>query len=357
MNEPVEQPAVLALGAAHLDLSHFWYVACQSDELKTGQVLGRQILGQRMAVYRDRAGEARAIKDVCLHRNAPLSSGRVVEGGLRCGYHGWVYDGCGRVVEVPSLGPEQAKIGSRCQKPFETLEQEGYVYVRPARHPSVETRPFAMPHFSERGFARIRLINRFENTLTNCVENYVDIPHTAYVHYGIFRKPQAQRLTATVRRWDGRVRAEYRNENSNLGWFSWFLNPTGAPVRHIDDFHSPNVTSVEYDAGPACRFFITSQSIPVTATETLVYTDLTYHFGLWTRLARPVVRWQGQAVIDQDIEILKLQMESLKHARQLFTHTPADIIHVFIESIHRELELGRDPRLLPERSQEIEFWV
>ncbi|MBI5201381.1 MAG: hypothetical protein HY925_07330 [Elusimicrobia bacterium] len=69
-------------------------------------------------------------------------------------------------------------------------------------------------------------------------------------------------------------------------------------------------------------------------------------------------------------------MESLKHTRQAgdsfspserrhggapprqeFTHTPADIIHVFIESIHRELELGRDPRLLPDRSQEIEFWV
>ncbi len=357
MSESLEQQAVAATGAARLDLSHFWYVACQSDELKAGGVIGRQILGKRMAIYRDRAGCARAIADLCLHRNAPLSAGRVVAGGLRCGYHGWVYDGGGRVAEVPSLGPDQSKIGSRCQKTFETREVEGYVYVRPARHPTLDTRPFAMPKHGGVGYEHIRLINRFENTLTNCVENYVDIPHTAYVHYGIFRKPALERLTASVRRWDGRVRAEYRNEKSNLGWFSWFLNPKGNPVRHVDDFHSPNITSVEYDAGPTCRFFITSQSIPVTATETLVYTDLTYNFGLWTALARPVVKWQGQAVIDQDIEILKLQMESLKHTRQEFTHTPADIIHVFIESIHRELELGRDPRLLPERSQEIEFWV
>ncbi|MBI4345662.1 MAG: aromatic ring-hydroxylating dioxygenase subunit alpha [Elusimicrobia bacterium] len=338
-------------------MAHFWYVACLSEELRRGAVVARQILGQRLAVWRDAKGVARAMKDLCLHRNAPLSSGTVGPQGLRCGYHGWVYDACGRVVEVPSLGPDQSKIGARCQRTFETLEQEGFVYVRLARHPEEDTRPFAMPKWGARGYRHIRLINRFENNLTNCVENYVDIPHTAYVHYGIFRKPRSQRLTASVSRCQGRVRAEYRNETNNLGWFSWFLNPKGLPVRHIDDFITPNITCVEYDAGPSCSFFITSQSIPVTPTETLVYTDLTYHFGLWTALAGPVVRRQGQAVIDQDVEILKLQMESLRHTRQEFTHTPADIIHVFIESIHRELELGRDPRLLPERRQEIEFWV
>lgn len=356
MKDPLEQAAALS-ASRRLELADFWYIACQSDELKPGAVLSRQILGQRLAVFRDRAGAAHALKDLCLHRNAPLSSGRVVDQGLRCSYHGWIYDGRGKVAEVPSLGPDQSRIGGRCQIAFETLEQEGYLYVRLSRRPEADIRPFSMPHYGERGFARVRLVNRFENTLTNCVENYVDIPHTAYVHHGIFRKPKAQRLTASVRRWEGRVRAEYRNESTNLGWFSWFLNPRGAPVLHSDDFHMPNVTCVEYSVGESCRFFITSQSIPVTPTETLVYTDLTYHFGLWTALARPIVRRQAQAVIDQDIDILKRQMESLKHTRQEFTHTPADIIHVFIESIQRELEAGRDPRALPERREEIEFWV
>ncbi|MBI5203070.1 MAG: aromatic ring-hydroxylating dioxygenase subunit alpha, partial [Elusimicrobia bacterium] len=158
-----------AEAAQRLDLSHFWYVACQSDELAPGKALGRQILGQRIAVWRDQDGAAHAVKDLCLHRNAPLSSGRVVAEGLRCGYHGWVYDGEGRVVEVPSLGPDQCKIGARCQKTYETLEQEGYVYVRPQKHPAEDTKPFAMPKYGERGYAHVRLINRFENTLTNCV--------------------------------------------------------------------------------------------------------------------------------------------------------------------------------------------
>jgi hypothetical protein len=40
-----------------------------------------------------------------------------------------------------------------------------------------------------------------------------------------------------------------------------------------------------------------------------------------------------------------------------FSHSPADVIHVMIESVRRELEAARDPRRLPDMSQEIEFWV
>ncbi len=338
-------------------LDWFWYVACRSEDLPAGTVLARRILGEHLALFRDARGHPRALHDRCLHRNAPLSAGRVNAGKLRCGYHGWAYDGDGRICDIPSLGPETSRIGSRCARSYAIREEQGYVYVRPSASPRLDFEPFPSPRWGERGWSHIRLLNVFNNTVTNCAENFVDIPHTAYVHPGIFRVERRQKLSALVTREDGSVRTEYRGETDNFGWFSWFLNPSKRPIRHVDSFHMPNVTCVEYEFGPRRRFIITSQSVPVGPEETWVYTDLTYDYGWLSALARPLVRWQGQRVIDQDIDILARQMAVIRREGERFTHAPADVIHVFIESVRRELEAGRDPRLLPPARQEIEFWV
>jgi phenylpropionate dioxygenase-like ring-hydroxylating dioxygenase large terminal subunit len=193
--------------------------------------------------------------------------------------------------------------------------------------------------------------------VTRCAENFVDIPHTAFVHPRIFRSRRDQRVGARVSRAAGTVTVRYRHERANLGTFTWFLNPSHGDIEHVDRFHMPNVTCVEYGFGPRRRFVITSQAVPVSADETLVHTDLTFDYGAWGRLARPVVRRLAQRIIDQDIAILGHQTHVIERDGEDFTHTPADVIHVFIESIRRELEAGRDPRHLPERGAEIEFWV
>jgi len=88
-------------------LKHFWYVACLSTELTKAQPLARTIFGTHVVLFRDHHGQAVALYDRCLHRHARLSAGRVCNGRLGCPYHGWVYDGTGRCVEIPSLGPTQ----------------------------------------------------------------------------------------------------------------------------------------------------------------------------------------------------------------------------------------------------------
>ena len=149
----------------------------------------------------------------------------------------------------------------------------------------------------------------------------------------------------------------YKGERANLGIFSWFLNPSRREITHTDCFHMPNVTSVDYNFGRARAFVITSQSVPLTDEETLVRTDLTYNYGIWNALSRPIIRWQAQTIINQDIAILGNQMETIKKYGAHFSNTEADVIHVFIESIRDEIAAGRDPRLLPEETREIEFWV
>jgi phenylpropionate dioxygenase-like ring-hydroxylating dioxygenase large terminal subunit len=330
----------------------YWYVIAESRDLTADRVLARCVLGQSLACWRAADGTPAVLQDRCLHRNAPLSAGTVHRGLLSCPYHGWTYDGRGRVVSIPSVGADG---GASCSPPFPAVERDGYVYARLKRD-ATDVAPFRMPHYGEPGWRSIRLQNRFRNTVANCVENFIDIPHTAFVHRAIFRSSRAERLTATVQRIRDELHVTYRNERANLGTYAWFLNPRNDEIRHTDSFYAPNVTSVVYEMGGK-TFIITSQAVPVTEEETLVYTDLTYDFGLFNALAAPFVRRHGQRIIDQDIDILERQMAVIRRYGQSFRDTPADLIHSMVESIRAAIARGEDPRKLPAFTQEIEFYV
>lgn len=335
----------------------FWYVVAESQELRPGVVLPRKVLGEWLAVFRDHSGKPTALRDRCMHRAGRLSKGTVADGCLRCPYHGWTYDRDAQVVAVPAEreGFQQTK-GRRGQA-FATTEQDGFVYVRLSSAPAVELPPFKMPHYGERGFKTVRLQNRFRNNVTNCAENFIDVPHTVFVHPGIFRKPRGQELSAKVVRRQGQVHAEYLGETSNLGWFSWFLNPKSKTIKHTDSFYMPNVTSVTYEFGPRRIFVITSQSVPAADDDTVVYTDLTFDYGIFNLIAPPLVRWQSQKVIDQDLVALASQMEVIEKYGAEFSNTAVDVIHVFVESIRDALGEDKDPRELPEREVTVRFYV
>lgn len=336
-----------------MKLENFWYIACKSKELDNNKPLSRKILNTEMVLFRGEKGKAVALADYCLHRKAQLSLGKVIGGQLQCPYHGWVYGSDGRVTHIPSEGPKVQK-GVRCAKQYAIKEQDDYIYV--CLQPNLELKlvPFKIPNYKEKYYSSIRLTNRFKNNVTNCVENFVDIPHTTFVHPYIFRNANNKRLEAKVHRCAGSVRVSYKNEQSNFGIFKFFL--TGS-LEHTDEFFMPNVTKVSYLFGGKKHFNITSQSIPITNEETLVYTDLTYNYGIWNYIAKPIIRRQAQAIIDQDIDILGNQMETIKKYGDEFQNSQCDIIHTYIESIRNEIMQGKDPRELPDKEVKVEFWI
>jgi len=57
--------------------------------------------GTSVAVYRDDRGVVHAIENRCAHRQLKLSAGMVVGDKLVCGYHGWEYDGDGKLAKIP----------------------------------------------------------------------------------------------------------------------------------------------------------------------------------------------------------------------------------------------------------------
>jgi phenylpropionate dioxygenase-like ring-hydroxylating dioxygenase large terminal subunit len=61
--------------------------------------------GLRAVAWTDADGRRRVARDVCPHRRAPLSAGRVEDGHLTCAYHGWSFDGSGTCRALPAVGP------------------------------------------------------------------------------------------------------------------------------------------------------------------------------------------------------------------------------------------------------------
>jgi phenylpropionate dioxygenase-like ring-hydroxylating dioxygenase large terminal subunit len=86
--------------AAGLD-PDFWYAVEIGRNLRRSKVVEVQFWEESIALFRDKDGIAHAIVNRCVHRQLKLSLGEVKGCTLVCPYHGWAYDGSGRVVEIP----------------------------------------------------------------------------------------------------------------------------------------------------------------------------------------------------------------------------------------------------------------
>lgn len=84
-------------------LRNVWYVAGWADEIGPDKLLARQIADDPIVMFRDAQGQPKALFDRCPHRFAPLSMGRLCDGGaaLQCGYHGLRFDGSGQCTHNP----------------------------------------------------------------------------------------------------------------------------------------------------------------------------------------------------------------------------------------------------------------
>jgi hypothetical protein len=86
--------------AAGLD-PDYWYPVEYDRSVKPGQVVEVKFSKTSIALYRGADGVLRALENRCAHRQLALTLGDVTGCHLACAYHGWTYDGHGRLVDVP----------------------------------------------------------------------------------------------------------------------------------------------------------------------------------------------------------------------------------------------------------------
>lgn len=83
-------------------LRRYWQpVALSLELIPGGPPVPIRVMGEDLTLFRDEAGNIGLLGIHCAHRAADLSYGRIEDGGLRCLYHGWLYDVNGKCLEQP----------------------------------------------------------------------------------------------------------------------------------------------------------------------------------------------------------------------------------------------------------------
>ena len=83
-------------------MRRYWHPVAAVGELDDNPVKAIRLMGEDLVLFKDVAGEYGLLERHCPHRRADLSYGWVEEdGGLRCSYHGWLFDTTGRCIGQP----------------------------------------------------------------------------------------------------------------------------------------------------------------------------------------------------------------------------------------------------------------
>jgi len=338
-------------------LVNSWYAAGLSATFKKERPHRVEIFEIPLVIWRKDDESLVALLDKCNHRNVPLSEGKIVHNCVVCPYHGWVYDETGQCKQIPSEGPHSERIPNKKVEAFPILEEKGLVWVWMGRDHKIDKKPFSMPTMAEKGWLHYYMVTHFENNVTDLVENFMDVPHTIFVHKGWFRDRKQIKITAKVERTKDSVLVTYDQSSDSIGFNGWLINPKKLPMQHTDNFYMPNNTRVDYIFGNEERgFIITSTCTPIKPFSTVVYTLISYKFGWLTLFARLGLQWYTKKVIMQDVWIMKLHGENLKTFGQSdYRSTQCDTMHLYIESLRKA---GNNQEDTPNPiTKNIEFWV
>src|SRR6266545_3450278 len=111
-------------------LRRYWQPVALSEELPNGGApLKVRILGEDLVLFRDDQDRPGLLGLYCSHRCADLSYGRIEDGGLRCLYHGWLYDINGRCLEQPAEPAESRYKDEIRHLAYPVIERAGLLFT------------------------------------------------------------------------------------------------------------------------------------------------------------------------------------------------------------------------------------
>ncbi len=79
-------------------MRRYWQPAALSEELTADKPLPVTLFGEELILYRDGEGQPALIGRYCAHQGMDMIYGVVEPEGIRCPYHGWLFDQCGKVL-------------------------------------------------------------------------------------------------------------------------------------------------------------------------------------------------------------------------------------------------------------------
>jgi phenylpropionate dioxygenase-like ring-hydroxylating dioxygenase large terminal subunit len=169
-------------------LKRFWYPVMPMSELQNGPK-AFELLNQNIVLWLGDGGKPCAVHDRCCHRSAKLSQGKVIDGNVRCPYHGWSFGRSGACVKVPQLTTEMIPRTYRVDG-YLCEERYGYAWV------CLGDPLLPIPKIPEAEDSQFRYIPEFYE-VWHCaglrlMENSFDNAHPHFVHsntFGVEQEP------------------------------------------------------------------------------------------------------------------------------------------------------------------------
>ena len=163
-------------------MRRYWIPIAPLAQLDENPVRKLRILCEDLVLYRDKSGTLGLIGDRCLHRLVDMQYGIPDECGLRCPYHGWLFDETGACTDRPM---ETATRISGKLKAYPVQELGGliFAYMGPLPAPALPRWDlFVWPNA-----VRQIGVNVIDCNWLQCQENTGDPTHSAWAHGHLFK--------------------------------------------------------------------------------------------------------------------------------------------------------------------------
>ena len=162
-------------------LRRYWQPAALVDELDDKRPIKPvRLLGEDLVIFRDDKGRYGLLGRGCPHRGTDLAYGRLENGGLRCAFHGWLFDAEGKCLETPAEPDGSNLCRNIRQKAYPVVERNGILFAYMG-----EGAPPEFPHFDcfvapdTHTFAFKGMI---ECNWLQSLEVGIDPAHTSFLH-------------------------------------------------------------------------------------------------------------------------------------------------------------------------------
>ena len=161
----------------------YWYPVCFTRELDEFPIKKVKLLGETFAAYKTPAGQYGIAAERCPHRGASMVYGMVEDRGIRCGYHGWLFDRAGQCIEQPAEPAGSTFHEKICLKSGEAQAMGGLVWAYIGKKPAP-----LLPRYDGYVMDGVRDVG---HTLLPCswlqtMENAVDPHHVEWLHHRYF---------------------------------------------------------------------------------------------------------------------------------------------------------------------------
>jgi vanillate O-demethylase monooxygenase subunit len=265
-------------------LAKFWHPVATSDEIADNP-FSTVLLDVRLVVYRSN-GTACSALDICPHRGAQLSRGKIVNDELQCPYHGLRFDGGGKCTLIPAQGlggriPERMRLTT-----FATVERYGIVWTKLSDEDLVPLPDWSVLEGSEIVSASVPA-ELWDVTAARHAENFNDIAHLSFVHRNTFGEVPAEVPDYELEISSNGLRHFY-SDFGNSRLFERHIDlgaDAPAPVI-IEDvkydyrFTYPFASSLEVRAPDGRSSFIFDVIQPIAAKKSRVFKNIARNFDL-----------------------------------------------------------------------------